>query len=102
MEEHVISCTLPPGELRARGERWRQLGDRADAEVMTIPTGLRLRFPASQDIEQEVRELARLERECCSFAEWEVIADGSGVCLDVTAEGDAVSAVQRMFASLRK
>jgi hypothetical protein len=31
-----------------------------------------------------------------------VTADGSSVCLDVTAEGDAVPAVQALFGSLRK
>jgi hypothetical protein len=102
MEEHVISCTLPPGELLARGERWRRLMDRAAAEVVTIPAGLRLRFPAAPDVEQEVRELAELERECCVFAQWAVTADGSSVCLDVTAEGDAVPAVQALFGSFRK
>jgi hypothetical protein len=102
MEQHVISCTLPPGELLARGERWRRLGDRAAVEVVTIPAGLRLRFTARANVEQELRELAELERECCAFAEWAVTADGSCVCLEVTAEDDAVPAVQAMFGSFRK
>jgi hypothetical protein len=53
-------------------------------------------------LEQEVRELAELERECCAFAHWTVTADGSSVSLEVTAEGDAVTAVQAMLGSFRK
>ena len=58
MEEHVIKCTLSSDELTVRGQRWRRLRDRAAAEVVTLDTGLRLRFRDDPGIEAELRELA--------------------------------------------
>jgi hypothetical protein len=92
-----MKCTLTSDELATRGGRWRALGA---ADVADIPNGLRLSFPAAA--ETELRELAGLERECCSFARWEVTRQDGRAVLDVTAEGDAVPAVQALFGSLRK
>jgi hypothetical protein len=97
--DQAIMCTLSAGELGARGQRWGRLRDRATAEVAPTEAGLRLRFRADPGIEAELRELAALERECCSFADWTVTVDRGSVCLDITAEGEAVPAVQSMFAS---
>jgi hypothetical protein len=87
-----MQCTLTPDELAVRGRRWRALGP---ADVTTLDNGLRLEF--GSHVEQELAELALLERECCAFANWD--ADGS--VLEITAEGDSVAAVQALFGSLR-
>ena len=92
-----MECTLTQEERGTRGKRWQAL---VKADVADISNGLRLAFPASA--EAELRELARLETDCCAFASWDVTRDGERVILDVTAEGEAVAAVQSMFASLRK
>ena len=102
MEQQVIMCTLSTDEATVRGQRWRRLRDRAAAEVVTIDAGLRLRFQADPGIEAELRELAELERACCSFADWTVTAEDGWVCLDITAEGDALAAVQSMFVSFTR
>lgn len=87
-----MQCTLTPDELAVRGSRWRALGQ---AEVTTLPDGLRLQF--EPHAAEELAELAALERECCSFAHW----TATGSTLEITADGDAVAAVQAMFGSLR-
>jgi hypothetical protein len=92
-----MRCTLTSDELATRGARWRALGA---ADVADTTNGLRLSFPVQ--VELELRELAALERECCSFARWDVTRDGDRAVLDITAEGEAVAAVQSMFGSLRK
>jgi hypothetical protein len=92
-----MKCTLTSDELVTRGARWRALGA---ADVADTTVGLRLSFPARA--ETELRELARLERECCSFARWDVTRQGDRAVLDITAEGEAVAAVQSLFASLRR
>jgi|1185.fasta_scaffold14111_3 hypothetical protein len=92
-----MQCTLTPEERSTRGKRWLAL-DQADVEETW--NGLRLGFPASA--EAELRDLARLEGECCAFASWDVTRDGDRAILELTAEGEAVTAVQSMFASLRK
>jgi|tagenome__1003787_1003787.scaffolds.fasta_scaffold20904154_4 hypothetical protein len=92
-----MHCTLTPDELAARGARWRALGP---AHATDLPNGLRLTFPAG--VEDELNELARLERDCCAFARWDVTTEQGHAHLDVTADGDAVAAVQSLFPSLRK
>lgn len=92
-----MRCTLTPDELATRGERWRTLGA---ADVADTTNGLRLSFPART--EPELRELAELERTCCAFASWNVTTQGDRAVLDISAEGEAVVAVQALFGSLRK
>ena len=92
-----MRCTLTSDELVTRGARWRALGA---ADVADTTNGLRLSFPLQAEL--ELRELAALERECCAFAQWEVTRHGGRAVLDITAEGEAVAAVQSMFGSLRK
>jgi hypothetical protein len=91
-----MECTLTSDELLARGKRWRALGA---AEVAETANGLRLSFPSQA--ETELRQLAELERDCCAFASWAVTRLGDRAVLDITAEGEAVAAVQKMFGSLR-
>ncbi len=88
-----VQCTLTPDDLAVRGRRWRALGQ---AEATTLDNGLRLEF--APQAAGELAELAALERKCCSFASW----TASGSVLEITAEGEAVAAVQAMFESLRK
>jgi hypothetical protein len=87
-----MHCTLAPDELAVRGARWRALGP---ADVTTLDNGLRLAF--GPEAAADLAELAALERECCSFATW--AANGS--VLEITADGEAIPAVQAMFGSLR-
>jgi hypothetical protein len=92
-----MECTLTSGERATRGERWRGLGA---ADLADTGNGLRLSFPAA--VENELRELAELEHECCTFASWEVTTHGDRAVLEISAEGESVAAVQSMFASRRK
>jgi hypothetical protein len=91
-----MRCTLTSDELVTRGARWRALGA---ADIAKTRNGLRLSFPAQA--ESELRELAELERACCAFASWDVTRQSDRAVLDITAEEEAVMAVQAMFGSLR-
>jgi hypothetical protein len=91
-----MRCTLTTDELVTRGARWRALGP---GDVADLENGLRLSFPAR--VEVELRELAELERDCCAFANWDVIVHDGRAVLEITAEGESVVAVQALFASLR-
>ena len=69
-----------------------------------MPTehGLRLVFRCDPGVEDELHELAALERECCAFADWSVSASGETVVLEVDGSSvEAVAAVQAMFGGLR-
>ena len=85
-----------------RAERWLTLGSRALVRIDPSETGLVLVFAAEPGVEHELRELAELERDCCAFATWSVLADVERVVLDVAGEGEAVPVVQGMFGPLRE
>ncbi|HEV2772542.1 MAG TPA: hypothetical protein VGV57_06910 [Thermoleophilaceae bacterium] len=97
MEDGTVACSLAPGDLAGRRERWLRLSERALLEKRPIPGGVRLRFRRVDGVEGELRELAELERDCCSFAAWSVTSEGTDPTLEVTAEGDGVAAVRALF-----
>ena len=70
--EPRIACTLQPTELSDRRAAWERLAARALRERRPIPGGMRLVFVAQEGVEGELRELTRLEAQCCSFADWKV------------------------------
>jgi hypothetical protein len=84
----VIACSLDGKERAQRAEHWHALGN---YDVEQLDNGIRLVF--EYDIEHELRELAKLERECCAFADWDV----SGNSIEITADGaTAVAAVRAL------
>ncbi len=100
-DDAVVACSLNRGELTERGKRWDGLAVQAFVERVPTERGLRLVFRRADRVEDELRELAELERECCAFAEWTVSAEGDRVVLDVGGLSDeAVAAVQALFRRL--
>jgi hypothetical protein len=94
----VIACSLTPHELPERRRRWLALADRALTGRDPTEGGVRLTFSAQPGVEQELRDLAALERECCGFASFAVSAFSEHVTLEVTSAGDGVTAVRELFA----
>ena len=94
----VIACSLRGEDVPARRQRWQALAERGLTERAAIPGGVRLTFLAHAGVEQELRELAALERECCGFATFEVSTSPEQIRLDVTSSGDGVGAVRELFA----
>ena len=95
--EAAIACSLQSGELVDRVEVWEGLARNALREARSTAHGVHLVFAGSEEAQRELEELARLESECCSFAEWRVTRTGDGVVLEVTSAGDGVTAVQAVF-----
>jgi hypothetical protein len=96
-----IACSLGQDDLAQRQRRWHALAGRAIIDLARTGYGLRLRFRDEPGVEAELRQLAALERDCCAFADWAVLADGGAIALDVRGKSaDSVPAVQEMFASL--
>lgn len=96
-----VACTLNSGQLGERRQRWLELGGRAFAARTETPDGLGLEFANEAGVEAELRELAELERECCAFASWSVVAVNGRAVLDVTsASDDGVAALHAMFRAL--
>jgi hypothetical protein len=92
-----IACSLTATQLRERQERWHELGSRAGIRVDRTRHGLSVVFQNLPRVTDELTELARLERECCPFADWVVRDLDAQVLLDVSAQDAfAVRAVHDM------
>ena len=93
-----VACTLTGEATAERRERWRGLAGRAFVERVETEHGLRLVFRDGRGVEEELQELAALERECCAFADWRV----DGAVLEVRGYSDeGAAALRAMFGSLR-
>jgi hypothetical protein len=93
----IIACSLSAEELPERHRRWRSLLDGALLQRTKIAEGVRLELAAQAGVEEELEELAALERECCAFAAFEVRAVGGRVRLDITSSGPGITAVRELF-----
>jgi hypothetical protein len=97
-----IACSLAPRDLAERQRRWRALARKSILDVAPTRYGLRLRFRADPAVGTELRDLAALERDCCSFADWTVHSDADDHVLDIRGNSPVgVATVRAMFAGLR-
>jgi hypothetical protein len=92
-----IACSLDRAALDERLAAWARLGDAHLRERIEISGGLALVYADAAGA--TVRELARLESECCAWASWRVMPEDGAVRLEVTAPGDGAIAVRSMFAA---
>ncbi len=91
------ACSLGPRDAGERRRRFDELCTEALVDCTVTRTGLRLRFRRRPQIEAQLRELARLEADCCAFARFEVTGVGDAVQLEVSAPADAVDTGRRLF-----
>lgn len=92
-----IACTLTAEDLGAQAARWRKL--RAEAGIARIATGsgVRLSFRDDVGVEEELRALADVENDCCSWALWEVARADGTLVLDVSSSGHGIAVLHGMF-----
>jgi hypothetical protein len=92
-----VACSLTATDLDLRTERWRRLGSRTGVRATRTADGLLLVFESAPGVESELTELARLERECCAFAKWDVENGGAQILLRITAQDEmGIQAVHDM------
>jgi len=95
----TVACSLTATGMSERRTRWHDLAGRAFVGRVVTDRGLRLEF--SREAEDELRELALLERDCCTFADWKVSTAAGHAVLDVTGDSEeSIAAVKSMFRSL--
>ena len=92
------ACSLAPTDAAERRQRFDALCRRALIDHTLTDTGLRLRFGRRPGVEDELRELARLEATCCGFARFEVTEVSDELHLEVIAPPEAVATTRRLFA----
>ncbi len=97
-----VACSLTRTGLAEQAGRWVRLAARALTGHTKTADGVRLSFRPEPGTEQELRALAGVEAECCSWATWTVQASATRLVLDVRATGDGVAALHGMFPGPRQ
>jgi DNA-binding transcriptional MerR regulator len=90
-EPVVVACTLIPGERLERAAEFAALSDHVAAWARD-DTSLRLRFPARDDFEVQIRELMAREQVCCAFLLFTLRRSDGELCWDIEAP-DAATAL---------
>ena len=87
----VCDLTGAPDTPAERINAYRQLFTDALVTRDRTVDGIRFRFRANTGIEDRIRELARLETECCAFFMFTINLAGGEVLLDVTVIDDDIA-----------
>lgn len=96
-----VACSLNAADYETRRAGWERLAQCALRQRQLTAHGIRLVFEPQAAVLEQLRELARLEAQCCGFADWQVRDGGQdGLILDVSARGDGVDVLQVMFEAL--
>lgn len=94
-----IACTLNDAEMRERRRIILDAFQGAVLDVTSLPLGYAYHFaPTSATLTQIIR-LVDLERQCCAFLNFNIIAtaDNQGACLEVTGPPQAKSVIADLF-----
>jgi hypothetical protein len=93
-----VACSLTSAGLVAQASRWVRLAVHAMTERTETADGLRICFRPEQGVEDELRELAAAENDCCRWAAWTVKTTGHDVVLEVRSRGKGIAVLHGMFA----
>lgn len=96
-EVRVVACTLTTADLASQSARWERVRTASGIERVESADGIRLRFRADAGVTDELRALAAVENDCCSWATWTVTTPGTEVVVLATSTGDGITALHAMF-----
>lgn len=91
-----LACTLVATDGAARLARWRALSD-ARVSVRRMSDQLVVRYRSQRGVRQQLEALVAAERECCSFADWEVTQDSEHVLLRIRSDAQGLAAIVGAF-----
>ena len=97
--ELPIACTLDASDGAQRLARWRALSARAAPHVVREDDALVVAYPAGRGVREELDVLAAAERQCCSFADWEVEQDRDRVVMRIRSQPEGLAAIAALFDS---
>lgn len=99
-ETTPIACTLTAADLADRQQAWLKVGTFATG-ASEIPSGLAFTFRAVPGVDESLRELVRLEAECCEWMTFALDQSPDNVTMTITGAGeDGERGVRESFAPL--
>jgi hypothetical protein len=84
-----IACSLPHEQYAARSDQWNAVAAEALIEAGKTSSGAVQRYRASDRVERELKELIRLEGECCPFLGFDLKREKDEIVLEVTGPDQA-------------
>lgn len=82
-----VACELSSPDQREREAEIRRFLGGAAEEVMRRDDGIEIRFPGDADCLDRIAELIGLERECCRFLRFGLVAEAGGGPIRLTITG---------------
>jgi hypothetical protein len=92
-----IACTLSAADKTTRGDEWRQFFAADVVEVIRAETSLRLRLKSGDDVILSSVDLARREKDCCSFFEFRLELLPDEVWLEIGAPAEAAAILDALM-----
>jgi hypothetical protein len=93
----VVSCSLPAAEFGDRTAAWQAVMASTLQHKAAIPQGVRLRFGPDHQTTHRLVDLTAAERDCCSWAAWNLTTSRDATVVEVTADGHGAQTLQIMF-----
>ncbi len=97
LDELPVACTLDATEGADRLARWRALAAHAQLSVQRTPDQLVVLYRSEAGVQEELEALVVAERECCSFAQWEVSHTQEHVILRIRSDAEGLDAIAGVF-----
>lgn len=95
----VIACELSDDETGTQVRRWMRLGQDAGLDRLETEDGLRIRFRDEPAVEEELRALVAVEKNCCSWAHWEIHRADGDLVLEVSSALEGAAILHAMFST---
>jgi hypothetical protein len=99
LNELPIACTLNASDGAARLARWQALSAGAQASVQRSDRELVVRYRLQDGVGEELEELVAAERECCSFADWELTQAQDHAILRIRSDAEGLAGIVGAVAS---
>lgn len=96
LDELPLACTLVAADGAGRLARWRALSD-ARVGVQRMPDQLVVRYRPQPEVAHELEALVLAERECCSFADWQLTRDSEHLLLRIRSDTQGLAAIVGAF-----
>jgi hypothetical protein len=94
-----IACTLTEAEMRERRRTILDSVRGAVSRVTALPAGYAYHFEAKPEALVQLARLVELERVCCAFLTFRIIAEAGSdaICLEITGPPDAKPLIDDIF-----
>lgn len=94
-----IACTLNADQLQERRQVIMGMLRSMQVIAVELDSGYAFTFPASSGTLPRIAELVEMERQCCPFLTFKIVAeaDAGGIRLEVTGPGEAKKVIAEYF-----